>query len=161
LASSHMAVTSPVAPTASTVAWLPWWTMGIDPEKLFVLFVIALIVLGPERLPKMARSLGRGLAELRKYTASAQRELSDVLAEPREAVRSALGEVDLPDLSDLASPLSALRYIDAPSRPRPAQQSLEEGTVAGSIDGTEAVGGVSSVPAGLAGGALPDDPSFN
>jgi sec-independent protein translocase protein TatB len=139
--------------------------MGIDPEKLFVLFVIALIVLGPERLPRMARSLGRGLAELRKYTSAAQSELSNVLAEPREAVRSALAEVDLPDLSDLTSPLAPLRYIDAPSRPKPAAPppSLGDGA-SWSLPATEASAGPAAAPAAAGSGAvgsLPDDPSFN
>lgn len=87
--------------------------MGIDPEKLLVLFVIALIVLGPERLPKMARSLGRGLAELRKYTSTVQREVDNVLAEPRSMVRSALEE------ADLAGFAGSLRYIDGLSQRTP------------------------------------------
>lgn len=142
--------------------------MGIDPEKLFVLFVIALIVLGPERLPRMARSLGRGLAELRKYTASAQRELDNVLSEPREAVRSALAEVDLPDLSRLTGPLSnplaPLRYIDAPSRPKPSQaRALGDGAGMLAGGGQEGTGQAALVPAppGYAAGPLPDDPSYN
>jgi sec-independent protein translocase protein TatB len=133
--------------------------MGIDPEKLLALFIIALIVLGPERLPKMARSLGRGLAELRKYTSSAQNELHNVLAEPREAVRSVLAEVDLPDLSDLANPLAPLRYIDAPSQPR-----LPSATPSGDVTSSAAPAVEGAEGAGLPSGAegfLPDDPSLN
>jgi TatA/E family protein of Tat protein translocase len=43
--------------------------MGIistpGPAELLVLGVIALVVLGPKRLPETARALGRGLRELR------------------------------------------------------------------------------------------------
>ena len=35
------------------------------PLELLVILAIALIVLGPSRLPEVARSLGRGLRELR------------------------------------------------------------------------------------------------
>lgn len=69
--------------------------MNIDPEKLLVVFVIALIVLGPNRLPQAARSLGRGLAELRKYTSAVRTEVDQVLAEPRAIIQSAVYEADL------------------------------------------------------------------
>lgn len=39
---------------------------GIGMEEMVLLLVIALIVLGPERMPKLARDLGRAVAEFRK-----------------------------------------------------------------------------------------------
>ena len=39
---------------------------GIGTGEILLLLVIALIVLGPERMPKLARDLGRALAEFRK-----------------------------------------------------------------------------------------------
>jgi Tat protein translocase TatB subunit len=39
---------------------------GINPQELLVILVIALIVVGPRKLPEMARSIGRGLREVRK-----------------------------------------------------------------------------------------------
>ena len=38
---------------------------NISPLEIMVLAVIALIVLGPQRLPEMARSVGRGMREFR------------------------------------------------------------------------------------------------
>jgi len=38
---------------------------NISPLEIIVLLVIALIVLGPQRLPEMARSVGRGMREFR------------------------------------------------------------------------------------------------
>ena len=38
---------------------------NISPLEVIVLLVIALVVLGPQRLPEMARSLGRGMREFR------------------------------------------------------------------------------------------------
>ena len=43
---------------------------NISPLEMMVLAVIALIVLGPQRLPEMARSLGRGLREFRAALSS-------------------------------------------------------------------------------------------
>ena len=57
--------------------------LGI-PELLFI-FVIALLVLGPKRLPEVGRSLGKGLTELRRATNglrdSIQREMENVKIE--------------------------------------------------------------------------------
>ena len=39
---------------------------GIGTGEILLLLVIALIVLGPERMPKLARDLGRAVAEFRK-----------------------------------------------------------------------------------------------
>lgn len=39
---------------------------GIGTGELLLLLVIALLVLGPERMPKLARDVGRTVADLRK-----------------------------------------------------------------------------------------------
>jgi len=38
---------------------------GIGPTELIVVLVIALVVLGPKRLPDAGRSLGRGIREFK------------------------------------------------------------------------------------------------
>lgn len=43
---------------------------NISPLEITVLLVIALIVLGPQRLPDMARSVGRGMREFRSALTS-------------------------------------------------------------------------------------------
>ena len=43
---------------------------NISPLEIMVLLVIALIVLGPQRLPEMARSVGRGMKEFRAALSS-------------------------------------------------------------------------------------------
>ena len=48
-----------------------------------VIFVIALLVLGPKRLPGVARSLGKGLAEFRRASTDMRREFLDVAEEVR------------------------------------------------------------------------------
>ena len=39
---------------------------GIGPEELMVILILALLVLGPERLPRVARDLGKIVGELRR-----------------------------------------------------------------------------------------------
>lgn len=53
---------------------------GIGFQELIVILVIALLVFGPKKLPELARSLGRGLAEFRR----ASSELRESLTLPDE-----------------------------------------------------------------------------
>jgi len=39
---------------------------GIGMTELIVILVIALLVIGPDRLPELARTLGKGLAEFKR-----------------------------------------------------------------------------------------------
>lgn len=41
---------------------------GIGLPELIIIMVIALIIIGPKKLPDLARALGKGMAEFRKAT---------------------------------------------------------------------------------------------
>jgi Tat protein translocase TatB subunit len=56
---------------------------GIGMTEMIVIFVIALVVLGPKRLPELARTLGRTLAEFRRTATDLRREFSEVADEAR------------------------------------------------------------------------------
>jgi len=58
---------------------------GIGPQELIVILVIGLLVLGPKRLPEIARSLGKGLTEFRR----ASNDLRQSLALEDEPARRA------------------------------------------------------------------------
>ena len=51
-------------------------------QELAVIFVIALLVFGPKRLPELARSLGRGLAEFRRASNDLRHSFSEDTKEP-------------------------------------------------------------------------------
>jgi TatA/E family protein of Tat protein translocase len=57
--------------------------------ELIVILVIALIVLGPSRLPDVAKALGRALAEFRKATSDLTDELADARRMLEDEVRAA------------------------------------------------------------------------
>lgn len=50
-----------------------------------MILVVALLVLGPERLPEAARQAGRVLAELRRMGSGFQAELRDAIQQPVSA----------------------------------------------------------------------------
>ncbi len=55
---------------------------GIGMTELLVILVIGLVVLGPRRLPELARSLGRALGEFRRASTDLRQHLSGPLDEP-------------------------------------------------------------------------------
>ncbi len=52
---------------------------GIGFPELVVILLLALIVLGPQRLPELARTLGRGFSMLKRAADDAQAQVQDEL----------------------------------------------------------------------------------
>ncbi|MDP8992451.1 MAG: Sec-independent protein translocase protein TatB [Actinomycetota bacterium] len=61
---------------------------SIGPAEILVVLVVALLVLGPNRLPDAARSVGRAIGELRRYTSGFQEEIREAFSEPVEPTPS-------------------------------------------------------------------------
>jgi Tat protein translocase TatB subunit len=55
--------------------------------EIVVLLAVALIVVGPERLPEVLQTVAKILRELRSASNTVLRELSEVTEEPRRAMR--------------------------------------------------------------------------
>lgn len=110
--------------------------LGIGPLELIVVAIIALIVVGPERLPELAQSVGKTLRDLRAMsqglTSEWQQELStltdidtgeglkETLTRPFEEAQAEIQQVlDTP----LTSPTKATSNPPAPSEPPPKPPS--------------------------------------
>lgn len=52
---------------------------SLGPAEILVILVVALIVLGPKRLPEAGRQIGRALAEVRRWSQDIQSEIRDVI----------------------------------------------------------------------------------
>lgn len=50
--------------------------------EILVILVVALLVLGPERLPEAARQVGRVMAEVRRMSSGFQAEIRDAMQTP-------------------------------------------------------------------------------
>ena len=65
---------------------------SLGPMEILAILVVALIVLGPKRLPEAGRQIGKFLAEVRRWSQNMQSEIRDVIeSEPtaRPATTSA------------------------------------------------------------------------
>jgi Tat protein translocase TatB subunit len=65
---------------------------GIGMPELVVILVVALIVLGPKRLPEVARQLGKAMAEFRRQTSDVLEELQSQAMLEEEAERKKAAE---------------------------------------------------------------------
>jgi len=83
--------------------------------ELLVILIVGLLVLGPKRLPELARSLGRGLAEFRRASSDMRREFLDVT----EEVRRTDSKGDAESTEDAESKQDAKPRVEA-SKPEPA-----------------------------------------
>ena len=52
---------------------------GLDIEKIIVLLVIAVVIFGPDQLPKVAQQTGRALRDLRRLADNATKDLREGL----------------------------------------------------------------------------------
>jgi Tat protein translocase TatB subunit len=83
---------------------------GIGMTELIVIMAIGLIVLGPKRLPELARSLGKGIAEFRRASTDLRREFMDASDEARIAPP----KLDAPAAQQPAPPPAPTAPGDAP-----------------------------------------------
>ena len=88
---------------------------SIGMPELIIIFVIALIIFGPRKLPELGRSLGKSLAEFKR----ASNELKSTLEEEirMEEQRSKVEETSKP--AETTSPPSA--HIEEPASVHPTE----------------------------------------
>jgi sec-independent protein translocase protein TatB len=84
---------------------------------LIVIFVVALVVFGPEKLPELARNLGKVMAEFRRHTNDLRSSFEGHLRDlEREAdARKIAGPVPVPS----APPQAAQQIMAPPAIPSP------------------------------------------
>ncbi len=97
---------------------------GIGTPELLMILLVALIVLGPQRLPEIARAIGKGLAELRKATSGITTELERARWMLEEEIRSA--ERTKFSAASGSPPPATVERESAFAGPAAACQSLDE-----------------------------------
>ena len=85
-----------------------------NPEKLFILFVIALMIFGPSKLASLGASLGRSIRDFRSAVRGAHDEFRTAVQEHVDAITPALPS---PESMSLDSTMPAVDYGSAMSTP--------------------------------------------
>jgi sec-independent protein translocase protein TatB len=89
--------------------------LNVGTGELLVVLLVALIVLGPDKLPQAARKVGQVLAEVRKVSSGFQSELRDAMKEPVEGT---------PTIERSPTP-------KAPPPVEPGERATDDPTIAG------------------------------
>lgn len=94
--------------------------LGIGPMELLVILILALIVLGPRRLPEAGRKLGRFMRDLRRMWLEVSTEFSRELnlSEATEDIRTAVETIN--SIRHPPSPAALLQGEDAKTSDAPA-----------------------------------------
>lgn len=90
---------------------------GIGTPELLVILVVALIVLGPERMPEIARALGKAMAELRRATSGLTDELHNARILLEEQAQAAMRE--------RAKPANLPAAMPEPGPPLPGSTAVD------------------------------------
>ena len=88
---------------------------GIGMPELIVIMVIALIVIGPSKLPDIARALGKGIAEFKKATQEIKESLEideDIKEVKEDLVDSVSGLKDVLETSEVSPTEAEPKYKD-------------------------------------------------
>ena len=121
--------------------------LNLDPAKLLVIFVIALVVLGPERLPNLARQM-----------ATAWKEITRVRDQVGEEVRKALPDVGITNIPRIPSARGAISSLfNDPEAPTASTSRPSRPAAALDGDGADSMTPLVDSEPSIA----PDDPAMN
>jgi len=123
--------------------------VSLGAPEILVILVVALIVLGPSRLPEAARQVGKAMAEFRRVTAGFQAEVRDAFQDPTTSAPSPAPEFSVEPV-----------HVPPPLPPAPEAVPPATAPVAESPQpaATPPVGSTATPPVGSADHQLPPEP---
>jgi len=63
-------------------------------QEILIIFVIALLVFGPKKLPELGKSLGKGLREFKKATDDLKSNWEDQVREVEEPIKETAKDIE-------------------------------------------------------------------
>jgi TatA/E family protein of Tat protein translocase len=106
---------------------------GIGMPELIVIFIVALLVFGPKKLPELGKALGRGLAEFKRATEEIKNEISTEVQEIQKQTADLKSQAA--DLAHFPYPFGspqqgqgpeAKTATSSPSEVKPTEKPAEE-----------------------------------
>jgi sec-independent protein translocase protein TatB len=105
---------------------------GMGGSEIIVILIVALLFLGPDKLPQAAKTISKGIRDIKKQSRALQQQI-----ESDEQIGGAIRDLK-----------SALRGEDLPVRPKPrAQPKLAEAPMAAAAAAATIDGGDGAAPA--------------
>lgn len=101
---------------------------GIGFQEILLILLIALIFFGPKKLPDLARSLGRGVAEFKKAADEVKKSFEEVVEE--EKLKEELSE-EMKELKDLGADLTSEMKKEMGDPDKKTENREEDGKKAG------------------------------
>ena len=88
---------------------------GIGFQEMLLILVVVLIFFGPKRLPDLAKSLGKGLAEFKKASEEVKKSIDDAMKEETakaEGAKEEPAKAETPDTAASPPPIPPGLLID-------------------------------------------------
>ena len=97
---------------------------GIGMPELIIILVIALLVIGPHKLPELAKSLGKGLAEFKKASEDFQRNIQEESRKAEEKPAPPAEQVAAAPSTEPVAAAAPVEHADAtaPAEAKPAEK---------------------------------------
>ncbi len=87
---------------------------GLQPIHLVAIFIVALLIFGPRRLPEIGRGIGKAINEFRKGTQEMTESLRDEISRPSQETQAAAMQANsmapqshVPPMPTPAAPMGA------------------------------------------------------
>ena len=103
--------------------------VGVNLSEIVVIFLVALVLFGPEQLPVLARTLGKITGQVKRTSDSLRREFYNSVYTPGQETRNALNG-EFQTLRNLKAEIMAppTGAVGTSSRPPPADKAPEQPT---------------------------------
>lgn len=94
---------------------------SIGMPELVLIFIVALLVFGPKKLPELGKSLGRGLAEFKRASDDLKKTIEDEVEQGKQEAAAVKQQI-----TEVRNTLVAATTVEAP---RPATPAVPEASV--------------------------------
>ncbi len=106
------------------------YAMKIGPLELVVIFIVALLVIGPNKLPEYAKKLGSAMKEFKKASESITNEIKENVVQPLDEMQKPLRdavapitEMDKEIRSTVKDVTDSVNSIGKPKKDAPKQEA--------------------------------------
>lgn len=93
---------------------------GIGFQEMLLILVVVLIFFGPKRLPDLAKSLGKGLAEFKKASEEVKKSIDEAMKEEtakEEGAKETTAKADVPGPAESPMPVTPELPFDKKETP--------------------------------------------